>query len=162
MTILETTLRVAAIGVIATLILDIFNLARAKFANVPSLNFALVGRWVLWMPKGKFLHQTILDSPAMRFEAIVGWTIHYAIGIAFAACLLPFPGRWLETVTVIPSLIVGIGGVVAPFFIMQPSFGFGFAASKMPAPWTARQRSVVSHFVFGLGLYCAGSVVAQF
>ncbi|WP_411817231.1 DUF2938 domain-containing protein [Hyphococcus sp. DH-69] len=161
MTIIETTLRIIAIGVIATFILDLFNWARAKFANIPSLNFALVGRWVLWMTKGKFQHNTIIDSPAMRHEAVIGWTIHYVIGVAFAACLLLFPGRWLETVSFMPALTVGVLGVIAPFFIMQPAFGMGIAASKTPAPWTARQRSLISHFVFGVGLYIGGILVSQ-
>jgi hypothetical protein len=36
---------------------------------------------------------------------------------------------------------------------MQPAFGLGIAASKAPNPRHARLRSVLSHALFGLGLY---------
>jgi hypothetical protein len=46
--------------------------------------------------------------------------------------------------------------VVFPLFILQPSLGLGVAASKSPKPAQARLKSLVTHTVFGLGLYaCA-------
>jgi hypothetical protein len=52
-----------------------------------------------------------------------------------------------------------MGTVVFPFFIMQPSFGLGMAASKTPKPTQARLKSLVTHAVFGVGLYvCAVGV----
>jgi hypothetical protein len=45
---------------------------------------------------------------------------------------------------------------VFPFFIMQPSLGLGIAASRTPKPMQARLKSLVTHTVFGVGLYvCA-------
>jgi hypothetical protein len=39
---------------------------------------------------------------------------------------------------------------------MQPSFGLGIAASRTPNPTQARLKSLVTHTVFGIGLYvCA-------
>jgi hypothetical protein len=52
-----------------------------------------------------------------------------------------------------PAIVFGIATVLAPFFIMQPSFGFGFAASKTPNPTQARIRSLMNHIAFGAGLY---------
>jgi len=46
--------------------------------------------------------------------------------------------------------------VVFPFFIMQPSLGLGIAASKTPHPARARLKSLVTHAVFGVGLYVCG------
>jgi hypothetical protein len=54
-----------------------------------------------------------------------------------------------------PALVFGIGTVVFPFFILQPSIGLGIAASKTPAPAKARLKSLVTHTVFGAGLYLA-------
>jgi hypothetical protein len=57
---------------------------------------------------------------------------------------------------VLPALLFGIGTVIFPFLIMQPSFGLGIAASKTPKPTQARLKSLVTHTVFGVGLYvCA-------
>jgi Protein of unknown function (DUF2938) len=35
--------------------------------------------------------------------------------------------------------------VAVPFFIVQPSFGAGIAASRTPKPWLSRFRSFVAH-----------------
>jgi hypothetical protein len=40
-----------------------------------------------------------------------------------------------------------------PWLVMQPSFGLGIAASKAPKPTQARLKSLMTHTVFGLGLY---------
>jgi hypothetical protein len=48
---------------------------------------------------------------------------------------------------------VGIGTVAAPFFLMQPGMGAGIAASRTPRPNAARLQSLLTHAVFGLGLY---------
>ena len=54
------------------------------------------------------------------------------------------------------SMLYGICTVVFPLFIMQPSFGLGIAASRTPNPTQVRLKSLVTHTVFGVGLYvCA-------
>ena len=60
--------------------------------------------------------------------------------------------------TIGPALLVGIGTVAAPFLVMQPGMGAGIAASRTPRPAAARLQSLVTHTIFGLGLYAAGWV----
>ena len=60
---------------------------------------------------------------------------------------------WIQRPTIGPALIVGIGTVAAPFLLMQPGMGAGIAASRTPRPAAARIQSLVTHAVFGLGLY---------
>ena len=43
-----------------------------------------------------------------------------------------------------------------PWLIMQPSFGLGLAASRAPKPGQARLKSLMTHTVFGIGLYLWG------
>jgi hypothetical protein len=63
---------------------------------------------------------------------------------------------WLARPTWPPALLYGVGTVVFPLFILQPSFGLGMAASRTPKPMQARLKSLVTHTVFGVGLYlCA-------
>ncbi|WP_454868501.1 DUF2938 family protein [Pseudomonas farris] len=64
--------------------------------------------------------------------------------------------HWICNPTLVPALVMGLVSVIAPFFIMQPAFGFGVAASKTAAPSAARRRSVTAHLTFGLGLFVAG------
>jgi len=44
---------------------------------------------------------------------------------------------------------------------LQPSFGLGVAASKTPHPNQARLKSLMTHTVFGLGLYLWALLLSQ-
>ncbi|MET1256274.1 DUF2938 domain-containing protein [Aliikangiella maris] len=144
------------IGVIATIVMDLWAFLQKKIFNIPSLNYALVGRWFLYFGKGKFTHNKIIDSAPMPGEMILGWIIHYLTGIIFAAVLLILVNQsWLSQPTPILPITFGIMTVLFPFLIMQPGFGFGVAASKTPAPNTARLRSLIAHTSFAVGLYLA-------
>lgn len=59
------------------------------------------------------------------------------------------------------ALLAGLVTVAVPWLVMQPGFGMGIAASRTPNPTAARLRSLVTHLVFGLGLYAAGRVIAS-
>jgi hypothetical protein len=48
----------------------------------------------------------------------------------------------------ISTIFIGLGTVLMRFFIMQPAFGLGFAASKTPNPTQARLRNLMNHFAF--------------
>ena len=145
------------IGIGATLVFDLWGSFLKQAFKIPSSNFCLVGRWVLYMPKGIFKHSKISSAPQKNAECTVGWIAHYITGILFAIIFLAFAGvDWLWHPTLIPALIFGIITVSAPFFIMQPLFGLGFAASKTVNPMQVRIRSLMNHIVFGFGLYIFG------
>jgi len=147
-------LRAIAIGIGATLVLDLWNLFLKRTFGIPSLNYCLLGRWLLHMPGGTFRHASIAAAPQKSFECTVGWIAHYTIGVVFALVFVVLAsGDWLVRPTLLPSLFYGIGTVVFPFFILQPSFGLGIAASRTPKPAQARLKSLVTHAVFGVGLY---------
>ncbi|MGF1770325.1 DUF2938 domain-containing protein [Enterovibrio makurazakiensis] len=147
------------IGFGATLIMDLYALFQKRFFGITSLNYALVGRWILHMPKGILLHKNILLTEPITMESTVGWLAHYATGIIFTAIMILLNGNtWLIDPTITPSIIFGLSTVIFPYMIMQPSFGFGFAAAKMPQPNVARIRSLIAHAIFGLGLYLSASI----
>jgi hypothetical protein len=146
-----------AIGIGATLVMDLWNLFLKRTFSIPSLNYCLLGRWLRHMPEGTFRHASITAAPQKSFECTVGSIAHYTIGVVFALVFVVFAsGDWLARPTVLPALLYGIGTVVFPFFIMQPSFGLGIAASRTPNPKQVRLKSLMTHTVFGVGLYiCA-------
>lgn len=144
-------------GAGATAIMDLWGLARRPLFGIPRPDYGLVGRWLAHKRHGRFRHESIGVSPAVRGERLVGWTAHYLIGIAFAALLPGIWGiGWIQRPTVGPAVLVGIATVAAPFLVMQPAMGAGIAASRTPRPAAARVQSLVTHGVFGLGLYAAG------
>jgi hypothetical protein len=98
----------------------------------------------------------------VRGERPVGWSAHYLIGIGFAALLLAMTGvDWMRQPTLWPALLFGLVSVLAPFLLMQPGMGAGFAASRTPRPAAARLHSLVTHTVFGLGLYASALVFSS-
>lgn len=150
-------------GVGATLLVDGWALLRRAWLRVPLPNYALVGRWFAHMPRGRFRHASMAAVPAVRGEGLLGWLAHYATGIAFAALLpLAFGAAWMHQPRLVPALLVGVLTVAAPFLLMQPAMGLGLAASRTPRPAAARWQSLVTHAVFGLGLYIAGSLLKLF
>jgi hypothetical protein len=145
------------IGAGATATMDAWALARRRLLGVASLDYALVGRWLGHMTRGRLHHPSIAAAPPVRGERLLGWSAHCLTGIAFAALLLALWGpEWARQPTLGPALLVGLGSVAAPFLLMQPGMGAGIAASRTPRPWQARLRSLATHAVFGLGLYGAG------
>jgi hypothetical protein len=145
------------IGTGATVVMDLWSIARKRLLGVPPADYGLVGRWFAHMARGKFRHERIAAAPPVPGEPLIGWTAHYLVGIAFAAVLLAIWGLdWVRQPTLVPALTVGIGSVAAPFLLMQPGMGAGLAARRTPRPAAARLQSLVTHGFFGLGLYAAG------
>jgi hypothetical protein len=150
-------LSAAAIGIGASLIMDLWNVLLKRTLGLPSLDYCLLGRWIRHMPEGTFWHASIASAPRKPLECMVGWMAHYTIGaiLALGFVLVTAPD-WLERPTLLPALLYGVGTVVLPFFVMQPALGLGVAASRTPHPMQARVKSLVTHTVFGVGLYsCA-------
>jgi len=151
------------IGVGATVLVDLWAIARKRAFDTPLPNYGLVGRWFAHLARGRLRHQSIAASPAVQGERVIGWVAHYVIGVVFAGMLLAVWGlAWVRQPTLGPALLVGIGTVAAPFLVMQPGMGAGVAASRTPRPAAARLQSLITHTIFGLGLYVAGWIARFF
>ena len=145
------------VGVGATVAMDAWGIARKRLLGIAGANYALVGRWLGWMTRGRFRHESIASATPVQHARLIGWTAHYLIGILFAGVLLIACGSaWIDAPTIVPALLVGIGTVAAPFLLMQPGMGAGIAASRTASPSAARVQSLITHAVFGVGLYGAG------
>lgn len=144
----------AFIGVGATILIDLWALLLKLGLNIPSLSYCLLGRWILHMPSGTFVHRSITAAQQKPYECPLGWLAHYSIGTGFSiGFVLLASERWLERPTLLPAVAFGIVTTLVPFLIMQPSLGLGLAASKTPRPGQARVKSLMTHTVFGVGLY---------
>lgn len=147
------------VGIGATAVMDAWAIARKRLLDIPPPDYALVGRWFAHMLRWRFRHDRISAAPAMCGERLIGWTAHYLVGVAFAALLVGAWGlEWVRHPTIGPALAVGIGTVAFPFFVMQPGMGAGIAGSRTPRPAATRLQSLVTHAIFGLGLYASGWV----
>ena len=157
---LEVVVRSVLIGAGATVAMDVWAAALRRL-GVPSLSFALLGRWIGYLRQGRWVHESIATTAPIRHERVIGWCAHYSIGITFAGLLLAIFGlQWARSPTLPPALLVGTVTVVAPWFILQPGLGAGIASSKTPTPVRNSLKSLATHTVFGFGLFAAAHAIA--
>jgi hypothetical protein len=150
-----------AVGVGATIVTDLWGLALSRALNMPAPNYCFVGRWIRHMEAWVFHHRSIAAAPQKVGECAVGWVAHYTIGVIFALAVVFLASpQWLSQPTLLPAMLLGLATVAFPYLLMQPSFGLGIAASKTPHPTQARLRSLMTHAVFGLGLYLSALVLS--
>ena len=148
------------VGVGATAVMDLWLLL-LKRLGVPVSSFALIGRWVGHFIHGRFAHPAIGKAPPVRGELALGWTVHYATGIAYAGLLVALRGvGWLRAPSALPAVLFGAATVLVPLFVMQPAMGAGFAAMKTATPLRNCLRSLANHAVFGLGLFLSAVALA--
>jgi len=148
------------IGIGATGVMDLWGLLLRRL-GVATLNFAMVGRWAGHLFQGRIRHQAIAKAEPVRHERVWGWVIHYGIGVLFAMLLVVIAGEgWLQAPTLWPAVVIGVGTAVAPLCFMQPAMGAGFFASRTPTPARNSLKSVVTHVVFGVGLFLSATLIA--
>lgn len=157
---IELVLRSIIIGLGATLVMDLWA-AVLRRLGVPSLDFALLGRWLGHLRHGQWFHTKIAGASPVRGERLLGWLAHYSIGVSFATLLVASSGlEWARSPTLGPALLFGVVTVVAPLLVLQPALGAGVASSKTTAPLFNSLKSLVTHTVFGLGLFLAARTTA--
>ncbi|UDL91678.1 DUF2938 domain-containing protein [Mesorhizobium sp. PAMC28654] len=150
---LDVLLRAVAIGIGATVLMDLWAILLNKVFGQAKPNWAPVGRWV-WHLRDKVFHDDIGQAVPYRHELALGWAFHYLVGIVYGIVLVAVAGAgWLAAPTFLPAFILGIVTVGAGWFLLAPGMGAGWAASKRPNPMQIRALNLVSHTVFALGLY---------
>lgn len=152
---LQFMTRVILVGTLATILLDLWILL-LKRLKVPTLDMALLGRWIGHLMQVRPTRGPIAGATPVRGESGIGWVAHYAIGIVFAFLFVGVIGdEWTRQPTLVPALLFGIATVAAPLFILQPAMGAGIASSRTRTPLRNVAKSVVNHAVFGGGLFAA-------
>jgi Protein of unknown function (DUF2938) len=149
----EFLVRTLLIGAGATLVMDAWALFLRRL-GVPSLDFGLLGRFIGHLPEGQWVHASIARATPVRGERLLGWGAHYSIGVAFSGLLLAAFGLdWARSPSLLPALGIGVVTVAAPLFVLQPALGAGILSLKTPRPVFNSLKSVVTHLVFGVGLF---------
>ena len=144
------------IGLLGTALADLWAETQKRLLKVPTPSWPMVGRWVAHLRHGQFTHDSIAKASPVPGEALLGWATHYVIGVLYAGLLLAIFGiGWAHSPTLLPALAIGIGTLVAPFFILQPGMGAGVLARRTPNLKVARLRSLAAHTAFGVSLFVA-------
>lgn len=156
----QALLPITLTGVIATCLLDLWAVSADRVFGWPRTNWALVGRWFSYLPRGKFRHTPISATSPAPLERLIGWWGHYFVGVAYAMIYMAILS-WLELAPSFGSAVLfGMITLLAPWMIMQPGMGLGFFAASTPNPPLVRCMNVAAHSIFGLGLYGGWCLVA--
>ncbi len=147
-------------GIIATVILDLWALTLNRLFGLPVTNWGRVGRWVAGLLPGSYRQDTISAPPAMACDQVIGWSTHYLVGITYAAIYLVGLNLLSRTPDPTSALLFGIATVLAPWLILQPGLGLGYFGSRTPKPKLTRTLNLVSHSVFGFGLFIGWRLVS--
>jgi len=147
-------LEMILMGIWATLVMDILAIILSKSHIIrPRIGPEIVGRWTLYMLKGKFAHNDINKTPVLKNEIIASWISHYLIGIALTGIYLFLGLNYpLLLDSYWAALIFGILTVLLPWLWLFPSIGIGIMASKMPEKSPYLFTSFINHTDFGLGM----------
>ena len=152
--------RSVAIGIGATALTDIWAIILNRAFGLALPNWGMVGRWVWHLQGGKVFHDDIVAAGPFAQETALGWLFHYAVGIIYGCALVAIMGPgWLAAPTLLPAWILGLVTVSAGWFLLAPGMGAGWAAAKRPNPMQIRSLNLVSHTIFGFGLYATALLI---
>ena len=155
---------VILMGLWATLFMDIMAKIFGKLKVIhPTIRPEIVGRWALYMLRGKFVHEDIDKTPGLGNEKSAALIAHYLIGIILAGIYL-FIELKMPITRYQPgmALIFGIATTLLPWFWLYPSIGLGFLASKATNRSPYIVTSLVNHTDFGLGFLIWIAVIRRF
>ena len=151
---MEQALRVLAMGITATVAIDLWATFANRVLGWPRTHWGMVGRWIGHMRDGQFTHISIASSPPIVHESILGWVFHYVVGCIYAALYLTYSNIVnMGQPTLVSAVLFGLVTILSPWLLMQPALGLGICASKAPMPTLVRMQNVIIHTIFGLVLY---------
>jgi hypothetical protein len=143
-------------GVAGTLAMDLWALFLNRVAGQPLPNWAMPGRWLAHVFRGRVFHEAIAGAAPVERELPLGWAFHYGVGIVYGVAFAALAGPdWLANPTFLPVWIFALVTISAGWFLLQPGMGLGWAASRTPRPWKVRGLGLLAHTVFGLGMWGA-------
>lgn len=153
---LQVFARAVAIGVFATLMMDIGALLsfRAGLAGRGPRRQGLefVGRWIGYLIRGHVHHKDILLTPSLPGERKIGLGTHYATGIGLALVYVTL----LKATTTVSSLWLGLAygifTVILPWFLYFPAIGAGRMGRVASPGMDMARTSFVTHALYGIGL----------
>jgi hypothetical protein len=145
-------------GVLATITMDLGALIMLSSGIVSLGPYRIVpnllGRWVGSFPTGTIFHSTILETPPIPHEKVLGIVCHYLIGIILTSLLVyPHVRIWRRKIALSSALLYGIATCIFPYFVMFPAMGFGVLGLKLNDPSKLVSFSALNHAMFGAGIF---------
>ena len=147
-------LEMILMGIFATFFMDFlpYFLVKSKIVRA-TIEPQIVGRWVLYIFRGKFIHADIHKAPVLKNEKLAAQISHYLIGIVLVGIylFLELKEPAIRDQLWVP-LIFGVSTILLPWLWLYPSIGIGFLASKSPNKSDYIIFSSINHINFGIGM----------
>lgn len=141
--------------------MDLWAMILSRGFNQPAPNWAMPGRWLAHVVRGRVFHDSIADAAPVSRELTLGWAFHYGVGILYGVIWVALAGQsWLSEPSFLPVWLFALVTISAGWFLLQPGMGLGWAASKTPKPWKVRIMGLVAHSWFGLGMWVGALAIA--
>ena len=146
--------RSVPIGVVATLTMDILTVAAIKLRLIAPLPPQLIGRWFASAARGQALHSDIAHAPPINHEFAVAVPVHYAIGVTLALLYLLASSTFgINPRSPVTALGFALCTNLLPWLLMFPAMGYGWFGVRGPAGTRLFLSSLVTHCLYGLGLW---------
>lgn len=142
-------------GIWATYFMDsLAKILSRRSIIYPFINPEAMGRWFLYMCKGKFTHGDINRTRALKNEYAWYCLSHYLIGIFPAGfyLFLAFNVQVLRE-NVWTALLYGLLTVAFSWFWLLPSIGLGIMAKRSARRRQILRTNLINHLDFGVGLF---------
>lgn len=142
-------------GIIGTVVLDLWQLLYHRITGLPPTNWAMIGRWVGHFRDGQFVQPDIGKAAPVPNETLLGWVVHYGVGIGYAVVYLVLTRLLGAAPSLGSALFFGAVSVSVTWFLIEPILGAGVMASHVPAEARTKVRvqDFTSHLSIGLGIY---------
>lgn len=156
--------RFVGAALLSTLTLDLGSavLRKARLAaGVPPEAFA---KWFGHLYRGTFVHDNVLQAPAVKGGLAMALVSHYVIGAILTGAFWLLLQQLSDKTLGIPALAAlaisfGLLTSVFPWLLMFPSMGFGLFGKDGPAELMLFRSSLLNHFWFGVGLFWTALVL---
>mgnify|MGYP006119004167 CR=1 FL=1 len=141
-------------GILATLFFDLFQISLSYSYNIRKSKWNIVGRYFWGLKKAMYFRNDILNEPAIKYELIIGYAIHYFIGSIFGLIYVIFNIILFSEPSFLLALIIGFSTVLGAWCVMMPyAYNIGFFASREENQKELLVQNLIAHFIFGVGLF---------
>jgi hypothetical protein len=146
----------AAVGVAATVTMDVVMVAAAKLApgifasekNSPEA----IGRWAAGLCRGRRSSEDLSAEPPGRGAAWSGRAAHYLTGVTLTEVYLAGLRRSGVRPGVAGATVYGIATAVLPLLVMYPSMGYGCWGRRSGDVRRLVGSMLLGHTAFGAGI----------
>ena len=147
---MPSLLIISIAGILACVILDLWQRFLFLALKIPPSNWAMVGRWLfLFLKSMLWIQRDLSDQPPVRNELYIGWGFHYAVAILYALLFFFLFQEGFVSLSISDGLVFGIISVIVPWFFFMPAMGVGVFANKTPNPLLACILALIAHTIFG-------------